>query len=336
VGAALSRDQIMGEEPGVLELVAREFNAVTAENAMKWERIHPEEGRFDWAAPDALVEFADEHGMEVAGHVLLWHQQTPEWVFEGADGGPAGRELLLARLQGHIDAVVGRYRGRVDCWEVVNEALNEDGSLRSTPWLEQIGEDYIERAFEFAHRADPEACLYYNDYNLYKPAKRDGAIRLVRGLLDQGLPISGIGLQGHYGLEHPERLGEFSDSIAAIGALGIEAYVTEFDLSVLPFPDEQSRGADLGVDHELNARLNPYADGLPTNVERLQRERWVSLFMILLQHKDTVSRVTFWGVNDGHSWKNNWPMRGRTDYPLLFDRENRPKPAYYDIVELKR
>jgi endo-1,4-beta-xylanase len=159
---------------------------------------------------------------------------------------------------------------------------------------------------------------------------------LVQGLLDRGLPVSGVGLQGHYGFGQPEDLQDFADSIAAVGALGLQAYVTEFDLSVLPFPDERSRSADLNVDLELNARFNPYADGLPAEVEAAQRERWRALFAILLAHKDTVGRVTFWGVNDGHSWKNNWPMRGRTDYPLLFDRENRPKAAYYDIIELAR
>lgn len=336
VGTALNREQILGKEPDTLTLVARQFNAVTAENVMKWEKIHPEEDRFDWTAPDALTDFATAHGMQVAGHVLIWHQQTPGWVFEDADGKPASRELLLARMERHIDTVVRRYRGRVQCWEVVNEALNDDGSLRRTPWLEIIGEDYIQRAFEYAHRADPEACLYYNDYNLYKPAKRDGAVRLVKGLLEQGVPVSGIGLQGHYGMGHPEDLQDFADSIAAVGALGLEAYITEFDLSVLPFPDEQSRSADLSVDLELKAQLNPYADGLPAEVERRQRERWVALFRILLEQKDTVARVTFWGVNDGQNWKNDWPMRGRTDYPLLFDRYNRPKPAFYDIIALTR
>jgi len=336
VGAALSREQILGGEPETLALVARQFNALTAENVMKWEKIHPEESRFDWTAPDALVDFATAHGMQVAGHVLIWHQQTPRWVFEDADGNPASRELLLARMERHIDTVVRRYRGRVQCWEVVNEALNDDGSLRQTPWFEIIGEDYIQRAFEYAHRADPEACLYYNDYNLYKPAKRDGANRLVKRLLEQGIPVSGIGLQGHYGMGHPENLQDFADSIAAVGALGLEAYITEFDLSVLPFPDERSRSADLSVNLELQAQLNPYADGLPAEVEQRQRERWVALFRVLLEHQDTVARVTFWGVNDGQNWKNNWPMRGRTDYPLLFDRQNRPKPAYYDIIGLTR
>lgn len=336
VGAALNRGQIMGEEPATLALVARQFNTLTAENVMKWEKIHPEEDRYDWAAPDALVDFADAHDIEVAGHVLIWHQQTPDWVFEDADGKPASRELLLARMERHIDTVVSRYRGRVDAWEVVNEALNEDGSLRQTPWLTIIGEDYIERAFAYAHRVDPAAALYYNDYNMYKPDKRDGAVRLVKGLLDKGIPVTGVGLQGHYGLGHPEDLGDFEASIEAIGALGLAAYITEFDLSVLPFPDEQSRSADLSVNLELREQLNPYVDGLPTEVEQRQRERWVALFRILLEHKDTVGRVTFWGVNDGQNWKNNWPMRGRTDYPLLFDRDNRPKPVYYDIIGLTR
>ena len=336
VGAALNRGQIMGDEPATLALAARQFNTVTAENVMKWEKIHPEEDRYDWAAPDALVDFADAHEIEVAGHVLIWHQQTPDWVFEDGDGNPASRELLLARMERHIDTVVGRYRGRVDAWEVVNEALNDDGSLRQTPWLTLIGEDYIERAFAYAHRADPAAVLYYNDYNMYKPEKRDGALRLVKGLLDKGIPVAGVGLQGHYGLGHPEDLADFEASIEAIAALGLATYVTEFDLSVLPFPDEESRSADLNVNLELNARLNPYADGLPASVQQQQAERWVELFRILLRHRDTVERVTFWGVNDGHNWKNNWPMRGRTDYPLLFDRENRPKPEYYDIIALTR
>jgi endo-1,4-beta-xylanase len=336
MGTALNRGQILGAEPDMLALVAQQFNAVTAENVMKWEKIHPEEDRFDWTAPDALVDLASAHGMQVAGHVLVWHQQTPDWVFEGAGGKPASREQLLARMERHIDTVVRRYRGRVQCWEVVNEALNDDGSLRRTPWLEIIGEDYIRRAFEYAQRADPEACLYYNDYNLYKPAKRDGAIRLAKGLLEQGIPVSGIGLQGHYGLGHPENLQDFADTLAAVGALGLEAYITEFDLSVLPFPDEQSRSADLSVNLELREQLNPYADGLPAEVEQRQRERWVALFRILLEHQDIVARVTFWGVSDGQNWKNDWPMRGRTDYPLLFDRQNRPKPAYYEIIGLVR
>lgn len=334
VGTALSREQILGENPAALSLVLRHFNQLTAENDMKWEKIEPLEAEFDWTAADALAEFAGAHGMEVAGHVLVWHQQTPQWVFEDGFGKPASRELLLARMERHINAVVGRYKGRVASWEVVNEALEEDGSLRQTPWLQLIGEDYIEKAFEFAHRADPQAHLYYNDFNMYKPEKRAGAVRLVKKLLGKGLPVHGIGMQGHYGLDQPADLAEFEDSIEAFAALGVAVHITELDVSVLPFPDEQSRGADLAVNHELNARLNPYADGLPPEVERRHSDRYVQLFRILLEHSDSVSRVTFWGVDDAHNWKNNWPMRGRTDYPLLFDRDGQPKPVFHEVIGL--
>jgi endo-1,4-beta-xylanase len=334
VGAALNRRQIMGDDADELELVARQFNSVTAENAMKWEKIEPLEGQFDWTAADALVAFAEEHAMQVAGHVLVWHQQTPEWVFRDSEGHPASRELLLARMESHINAVVGRYRGRVHAWEVVNEALNEDGSPRQTPWRTLIGEDYIERAFEFAHRADPGAELYYNDFNLYKPGKREGAVRLVKGLRDKGLRIDAVGMQAHYGLGHPEDWSDFAGSIEAFAALGVDVHITELDISVLPPPDEASRGADLGVNHELNARFNPYVNGLPADVETAQIGRYVDLFRILLDHRDSVSRVTFWGVDDGDSWKNDWPMRGRTDYPLLFDRQGRPKRVFFKVISL--
>lgn len=334
VGAALNVNQIMGQDPGATSLVAREFNALTAENATKWEKIHPLEDRFEWAVADALAEYAENHDMHLTGHVLVWHQQTPDWVFEDGAGNPATRELLLERMEHHISKVVGRYKGRIDAWEVVNEALNEDGSLRETPWLQIIGEDFIEQAFRFAHKADPEARLYYNDFNLYKPEKREGAVRIVHGLLEKGVPVHAVGMQGHYGLDYPEDLGQFGDSINAFAGLGLEVYITELDLSVLPFPDEESRSADLNVNLELSARLNPYAGGLPVEVEDVQVARYTDLFRIMLENSDSVERVTFWGVNDGQSWKNNWPMRGRTDYPLLFDRKNQPKRAYCEILEL--
>lgn len=334
VGAALSREQIMGEEPATLQRVLRQFNSLTAENVMKWERIEPLEGQFDWEAPDALVAFSEAQDMQLAGHVLVWHQQTPDWVFQDEQGNPASREQLLARMERHINTVVGRYKGKVRYWEVVNEALNDDGSLRQTPWLTIIGEDYIEKAFEFARRADPDAQLYYNDFSLYKPAKRAGAVRLVRGLMDRGLRVDAIGMQGHYGLGHPEDWADFAGSIEAFAALDVAVHVTELDISVLPFPDEQSRGADLSVNFELNNLLNPYADGLPATVEAAQTARFVDLFSILLAHRDSIERVTFWGVDDAHNWKNDWPMVGRTDYPLLFDRQGQPKPAFYEVIKL--
>ncbi len=335
VGAAVNRAQIMGEDPQAMSLVKEQFNTLTAENAMKWERIHPLEDQYDWEVADALVQFAQANDMYLNGHVLVWHQQVPDWVFEDADGNPASRELLLARMQSHINAVVGRYRGQVQSWEVLNEALNEDGSLRQTPWLELIGADYIAKAFEFAHRADPDAKLYYNDFNLYKPEKRAGAAVLVRQLQEMAIDIHGIGMQGHYSLDNPD-LGEFEDSIKAFSELGVPVFITELDMSVLPFPDQADWGADITVNLELSKRFNPYADGLPRKVAKHQAERYAELFRILLAHRDAIGRVVFWGVNDGHSWKNGWPMRGRTDYPLLFDRDNQPKRAFQEVIGLIR
>lgn len=336
VGAAVARPLVTGADPNAARLVVKQFNSLTAENDMKWEMIEPLEGQFDWTGSDALVEFAETHGMELAGHVLVWHSQVPDWVFEDAEGNPASRELLLARMENHINAVAGRYKGRVPAWEVLNEALNEDGSLRETPWLQIIGEDYIEKAFEFAHAADPDAKLYYNDYNMYKPEKAAGARRLIKSLQDKGNPVHGAGLQAHYGLDNPKDLKQFDDAIRKFGEMGLEVYITELDMSVLPFPPQSEWGADISVNLELNEKYNPYADGLPPEVEEEQARRYTKLFQILLANRQHVSRVTFWGVTDGHSWKNNWPMQGRTDYPLLFGRDYEPRPAYHRVIGLSR
>lgn len=333
IGAALSNNQIMGQEAGLLDFAARQFSALTAENDMKWERIHPAEDVYDWEAADRLVKFCQANDIFLTGHTLIWHQQTPDWVFEDADGQPASRELLLARMKAHIDTVIGHFGGAVPSWDVVNEALNDDGSMRDTKWRRIIGDDYVEKAFEFAHQADPAAALYYNDYNLYKPEKRAGAVRLVKSVQASGVPVHGIGMQGHYGLGHPDDLSMIDDSIKAFAVLG-EVMITELDMTVLPSPDAGDEGADLNVDLELNSKYNPYAGGLPADVQALQAQRYLDMFKIFLGNQASVSRVTFWGVNDAQSWRNDWPMQGRTDYPLVIDRNNALKPVAYELVKL--
>ncbi|KAA9132638.1 endo-1,4-beta-xylanase [Marinihelvus fidelis] len=335
IGVALGEHQILGKEPGTLGLVARQFNAVTAENVMKWAELQPVEGEYDWAAADAMVDFAADNDMYVTGHTLLWHQQTPEWVFQDADGNPASRELLLQRLENHIQAVVGRYKDRVRSWDVVNEAVNDDGSMRDTPWYRILGEDYVTQAFRLAAEADPTATLLYNDYSLFVPAKRDGVVRLMKQVQAAGVKVDGVGLQGHYGLDHPEDMQDLADSIEAFAALGLDSSITELDIAVLPFPSQDHWGADLDVNMELNQQYNPYTQNLPDDIAAAQAERFRLVFEVLLAHADTVERVTFWGVHDGHSWKNGWPMAGRTDYPLLFDRQLQPKPAFWSVVGLK-
>lgn len=333
IGTALSATQIEGKEPGTLDLVKQQFNAVTAENVMKWEIIEPVEGQFNFAAADAMIEFAEANNIKVIGHVLLWHEQTPAWVFQDAKGQPASKELVLSRLKNHIKAVMGRYKGRIHGWDAVNEALNEDGTLRQSNWYKALGEDYIATVFELAHKADPKAELYYNDFNLFKPEKRAGVLKLIAALKAKSVPIHGIGEQGHYSLDYPE-LQQVEDSIVAFKNTGLKVVITELDISVLPFPEPEKIGADISLNMQLKQEFNPYADGLPKAVSDQLTEKYLQLFELFLRHSDAIERVTLWGVNDNQTWRNNWPMKGRTDYPLLFDRKNQPKEVVPQLIKL--
>lgn len=331
IGAALNEAHIYREDVRGIALTQTHFNSITAENVMKWEEIHPEPGRFDFDAADRFVEFGEEHDMFIIGHTLVWHSQTPGWVFEDEEGNPLERDELLDRMREHIHTVVGRYKGRVDGWDVVNEALEEDGSMRESPWYRIIGEDYIEKAFEFAREADPDAELYYNDYSLENSPKRDGAVRLMEQLLAQEVPITGIGTQGHFSLDWPDPE-EVEQTVVDFADLGLDVMVTELDIDVLPQAMDHM-GADVSVNVELRDELNPWPEELPDSVQQELTKRYAELFEVFLGHRDKISRITFWGVNDGDSWKNDWPVQGRTNYPLLFDREGQPKPAFFTVVE---
>jgi len=331
VGVAVNRNQsTLGDKEGAA-LAAQHFIVLTPENDMKWEIIQPIEGQFTWQGADALIEFAGKHGQAVIGHTLVWHSQTPDWVFESSPGEPASRELLLARMQTHINALAGRYQGKILGWDVVNEALDEDGSLRNSKWQQIIGDDFIEKAFEFAHKAAPNAELYYNDYNLFKPAKRAGAMRIAANLLKKGIRIDGIGEQAHYDLDPP--ITQLNDSIEAFASLGLKVMITELDISVLKFPDESKMGADVSLNFALQESFNPYSVSLPATVEQKLYDAYASVFDVLLKHHKVIDRVTFWGVTDADSWRNGWPMKGRTDYPLLFDRNHRTKPFVGELIK---
>ena len=332
IGAAINQAVSDGRDAAGLALVLQQFNSTSPENLLKWEAVHPEPDHYNFEPADRYVELGRSHGMFVVGHVLLWHQQTPAWVFAGEGGKKLDRETLLARLRSHIATVVGRYRGRIGGWDVVNEALEEDGTLRKTPWLEAIGEDYVEKAFAFAHEADPQADLYDNDYNLWKPAKRDAAIRLVQGLKAKGLRVDGIGEQGHWGLDDPP-LPAIDAALAAIHASGTKALVTELDMDVLP-RDPDMWGADLSKKAKIRAATNVYPDGLPAAVQEKLARRYADVFTLFLKHD--VGRVTFWGVTDANSWLNNFPIPGRVNYPLLWGRDGREKPAFEAVAQVLR
>ena len=334
VGAALNANQFTERDARGAALVKHHYNTTSPENVLKWESVHPRLDGYDFALPDAYVQFGERNGMFIVGHTLVWHNQTPRWVFQDATGNPVSRDTLLARMRDHIHTVVGRYRGRIKGWDVVNEALNEDGTLRESPWLRIIGKEYIADAFRFAHEADPSAELYYNDYSLENAPKRAGAVALIKDLLAQGIPVKAVGLQGHDKLEWPSVAQEDS-TISAFAALGIKVSITELDVDVLP-PAVRNPTADVTLRAKLDASANPYTGSLPDSVQRKLTRRYADLFAVFMKHKDAIERVTFWGVGDGDSWLNNWPVRGRTSHPLLFDREDRPKPAFGAVVQVGR
>jgi endo-1,4-beta-xylanase len=341
IGAAIGTNQLLDEHPEALELAARQFNTITPENLLKWAEVHPEPKRYNFDPVDRYVEFGKKNKMFIVGHTLVWHNQTPEWAFQGADGKPLDRETALARIKEHIDTVVGRYKRRIHAWDVVNEAIDDNGKLRSgpvgppgrrgEPWHAAIGDDYIKKAFEFAHAADPDAELYYNDYNEWHPAKIKGISRLIKEIKADGIRIDGLGLQGHWGMDYPT-LEEIDHMLTEYGNLGVKLMITELDINLLPQPDPSQRGADITRNYELKKELDPYAERLPDDVQKALAKRYAEIFAVFLKHRDKLDRVTFWGVHDGQSWLNNWPVRGRTAYPLLFDRQFRPKPAFEAVI----
>jgi endo-1,4-beta-xylanase len=329
IGAALNQSQFEEKDARAAGIVPAQFNTISPENVMKWEVIHPRVDGYNFGPADAYVAYGEKYKMFIVGHCLVWHSQVPRWVFQDDKGAPLTRDALLARMKEHITTVVGRYKGRVGGWDVVNEALNEDGTLRKSQWLNIIGEDYLAKAFQFAHEADPKAELYYNDYSIENEAKRKGAVALVKKIKDQGVFISAMGLQGHDSLEWPT-VQQQEDTITAFAALGVKVNISEFDIDVLP---RSAPGNSADVSATSAGGPNPYLNGLPDSVQQALAKRYAELFGVFVKHASVMSRITFWGVTDGDSWKNNYPIRGRTNYPLLFDREGKPKPAFNAVIQ---
>ena len=329
IGTAVSIHTFRAQDTLTLNLIKTQFNSITPENSLKWEKIHPRPDQYHFEPADSLVAFAMQNGMQIIGHTLVWHSQTPRWVFQDDNGKPATREVLLERLRNHIHTVVGRYKGKIHGWDVVNEAVNNSG-LRPSPWKQIIGDDYIEKAFEFAHEADPDAELYYNDYSMYESGKVKSVLEMIERLQKKGIPIHGIGLQAHWGLDnpHPDTL---EACIRVLSSTGLKLMFTEMDVSVLPFPS-WGMGADIAKNSEYQAKMNPYSGGIPDSTQQQLAEKYAEFFRIFCKYHRHITRITFWGAHDGLSWKNNWPIRGRTDYPLLFDRRRLPKPAYDAVI----
>ena len=338
IGAAVTPAITSGTDKASQEIVLKHFNSITVENVMKAALINPKPGIYNYGPADDYVAFGEKNNMFIIGHTLVWHNQCPDWFFTNAAGTPNTKEEQIERLRSHIEAVAGRYAGRVNAWDVVNEVIDNDGSYRHTSWVNAVGngDTLVKYAFMFAAKYAPNAELYYNDFNAWRPSKRDGIVRLVKMLQKEGIRIDGVGMQGHWGLDYPKTK-YIEEAIDAYAACGVKVMITELDVDVLPLTKEgQVIGQGMADKQfqleEFKEFLDPYREGLPDNLQALQAKRYDELFSIFYNRRAKIARVTFWGVHDGMSWKNDYPIPGRKNYPLLWNRQLRAKPALNAVL----
>lgn len=325
IGCAIMSSAL--DDPKHAELIASQFDAITAENEMKPDQLQPSKGTFNFAAGDKLAAFVKAHDMKLIGHNLLWHNQAPKFLFVDDAGKPLPREQGLANLKEHITKVAQHFKGKVIGWDVVNEAITDNGDfLRDTPALKSIGPDFVIQAFKFAHEADPDAELYYNDYNIEAGYKIERGLRMIRELKAAGCRVDAVGIQGHWLLGSPSAA-EIGAAIDRYAALGVKVHITEMDVDPLP---RGGAGADITKNEQGQ---DPYKAGLPADVGKKLADRYREIFAEFTKRPGVVTRVTLWGTHDGTSWLNNYPVRGRTNYALLFDREMKPKPALAAVLE---
>ena len=340
MGVAVNQDIVTGKNAAAQSIIAKQFNTVTLENAMKAEVIYPQQGKVDFSGADAFIDFAKQNNMFTVAHTLVWHNQTPDWFFTNSKNEPNTPAEQLEQMRKHIELVAGRYKNKVDAWDVVNEVIADDGSYRPTVWVNRVGDGdtMVKAAFKYAQQYSPNTELYYNDFNAWRPEKRDGIIRMIKMLQKEGIRIDGIGIQAHWGLNFP-KMQYIEQAIDAYAALGIKVMITELDIDVLPLTKEgQITGTDMMKPQfqleEFETYLDPYKNGLPSDVEAQLNARYKALFELFYAKRDKIDRVTFWGLHDGMSWKNDYPIPNRTNYPLLWDRNLNSKPVIKTIADV--
>lgn len=338
IGVAVNPAITSGRDSASQKIVLKHFNSITVENVMKAALINPQPGVFNFGPADDYVAFGEKNNMFIIGHTLVWHNQCPDWFFTNASGKPNTKEEQIERLRSHIKTVAGRYAGRVHAWDVVNEVIDNDGSYRPTTWVNAFGngDTLVKYAFMFAAQYAPNTELYYNDFNAWRPSKRDGIVRMVKMLQKEGIRIDGVGMQGHWGLNYPKTK-YIEDAIDAYAACGVKVMITELDVDVLPLTKEgQIIGQGMADRQfqleEFETFLDPYKTGLPDSMQTILANRYAELFSIFYKRKEKIARVTLWGVHDGMNWKNDYPIPNRTNYPLLWDRQRQPKPALNAVL----
>jgi len=318
IGVAVAPFDLNGDNK---KLILTQFNSITSENAMKMGPLHPLENTYNWKIADSIASFARINGLKLRGHCLVWHKQTPNWLFKGEDGNMVSKEVLLKRIQTHINSVVSRYKKDIYAWDVVNEVIADDSAyFRKSPLYQIAGEDFVEMSFRYAHQADPKAQLFYNDYNTEQPLKREKIYKMLKGLLAKGVPIHGVGLQGHWSINNPSR-SELEKSIALFSSLGLKVQITELDVSVYG----GNRGGRI-----IQGNASSDVEQFTREMEEKQLSQYKMIFEVLRKHKDNITGVTFWNLSDRYSWLDN---RGRKNYPLLFDKNLMPKKAFFEVIK---
>ena len=343
IGAAVSSFDLSGRNPELVDLILKHFNTLTPGNELKPESLHPRPDVWNWERADRYVDFAVEHDMFVMGHTLCWHNQTPEFFWNDKDGKPKSHDELVETLRSYIETVCTHFKGRVDAWDVINEIVSEEGGYRDKGWVhafggEEYGDEIVKTVFRFAEQYAPDTELYYNEFNVWRPSKLEGVLHLVKMLQEEGIRIDGVGIQAHWGLNYPKNH-YVEEAIEKIAALGVKVMITEIDVDVLPLTKEgqiigQSMSEPQFQLEEFKEFLDPYRDGLPAEVEEQLADRYEELFRIFYDHRDVIDRVTFWGTHDGSSWKNGYPVPGRTNYPLLFNRDLTPHEAFWRVAAI--
>jgi endo-1,4-beta-xylanase len=342
IGTSVNTGIVTGTDKLSQDIAIRHFNAITPENVMKAALINPQPGVFNFDPADSVVAFGKRNNMFIIGHTLVWHNQVPAWFFTNAEGKPNTKEQQIERLRTHIQNIAGRYAGKVNAWDVVNEVMGEDGQYRETTWVKAVGngDTLVKYAFKFAAQYAPDTELYYNDFNAWRPSKRDGIVRMVKMLQKEGVRIDGIGIQGHWGLNYPATQ-YIEDAIDAYAACGVNVMITELDVDVLPLTKEgqiigQGMADKQFQQEEFKTFLDPYQKGLPDSIQLLLAKRYAEFFTIFYKKRDKISRVSMWGIDDGNNWKNSYPIPGRTNYPLLWDRQRNPKPALHYVLSVPK
>ncbi len=320
LGVSVSTKALKTDEA---QLILQQFNSMTPENAMKMGPIHPRENEYFWADADSIVDFAKRNNLKLRGHALCWHNQVPDWLFTDTKGKQVTKSVLLQRLKNHITMVVSRYKGTIYAWDVVNEAISDEKEVfyRNSLFYQICGEEFIEKAFEYAHAADPNAQLFYNDYNEIDSIKRSKIVKLIKNLQSKGIPIHGIGLQAHWAVNEPSRE-QLEKTLGDFSKLGLKLQITELDVSVYPKEHNAREAKPDDTDIAFNAKR-----------ESQQMEVYKMSFDLFRKYQQHISAITFWNISDQDSWLDNFPVKGRKDYPLLFNKDLKPKKAFWEVVK---